>query len=192
MFRYPRANAGLLAILVLICGFAGTDIVFHGYHLSRDEDLAEFTADTFRSGVAVARVRPEWQHFADALEPRFMLPIAGGAAFVPTYLPVNAAFRALVGLVADPAWTSPLLAALAILAVFGVARRLWPNRPDAALIGAVLMATSSQVLVTSMTSYAMTAHLTLNLLWLWCLLRAAKRRWGSGEHGRTSVPHGSG
>jgi hypothetical protein len=174
IFRYPRASLALVAVLVLICGFAGTDIVFHGYHLSRDENLAEFAADTFRSGSAVAPVRPEWQRFAYALEPRFMLPIAGGAAFAPTYLPINAGFRAVLGLVADPAWTSPVLAALAIVAVFGVARRLWPSRPDAALISAVLVATSSQVLVTSMTSYAMTAHLTLNLIWLWCFLRNDK------------------
>jgi hypothetical protein len=171
IFRYPRVSLGLLGVLVLICGFAGTDIVFHLYHLSRDENLAEFAADTFRSGMAVARVSPEWQRFAAALEPRFMLPIAGGAAFAPTYLPVNAGFRAAVGLVVDPRWTSPGLAALAVLAVFGVARRLWPSRPDGALIAAVLLATSPQVLVMSMTSYAMTAHLTLNLIWLWCFLR---------------------
>jgi membrane associated rhomboid family serine protease len=60
-----------------------------------------------------------------------------------------------------------LLAALAVVAIFGVARRLWPARLDAALLSALLVATSLQVLVTSMTSYAMTAHLTLNLIWLW-------------------------
>jgi hypothetical protein len=103
-----------------------------------------------------------------------MLSIADGAAFVPGYLPVNAGFRAVVGLVADPAWTGPGLAVLAVLAVFGVARRLWPTRPDAAVISAILLATSSQVLITSMTSYAMTAHLTLNLIWLWLFLRDDK------------------
>src|ERR1700676_1409887 len=171
VLRRPRASIAVVAVLVLICGLGGTDIVFRGYHLSRDEELAQFAATTFRGGMALAPVAPEWRRFADALEPRFMLPIADGAAFAPAYLPVNAAFRAAGGLVADPAWTSPLLAALTILAVFGVARRLWPNRPDAALISAVLVATSSQVLVTSMTSYAMSAHLTLNMIWLWCFLR---------------------
>ena len=67
-----------------------------------------------------------------------------------------------------------MLAALAVVTIFGVARRLWPTRLDAALISALLVATSSQVLVTSMTSYAMTAHLTLNLIWLWLFLRDDK------------------
>jgi hypothetical protein len=173
-FRHRRTTITLLAGLVLICGVVGNYLVFQDYHFSRDEDLAEFAATIFRSGMAIAPVVPEWRHFADALQPSIMLPIADGAAFVPAYLPVNAGFRAVVGLVADPAWTSPGLAALAVLAVFGVARRLWPTRPDAAVISAVLLATSSQVLVTSMTSYAMTAHLTLNLIWLWLFLRDDK------------------
>jgi hypothetical protein len=171
IFNYPRTTVAVLALVVLIGGRAGADIVFGGYQLSRDEDMAEFAANTFRSGMTVAPVSPEWRHLAYALEPRYMLPIADGAAFAPTYLPVNAGFRAAVGLLADPEWTSPLLAALAVLAVFGVARRLWPARPDAAVISAILLATSSQVLVMSMTSYAMTAHLALNLIWLWCFLR---------------------
>ena len=67
-----------------------------------------------------------------------------------------------------------MLAALTLVTIFGVARRLWPTRLDAALISALLVATSSQVLVTSMTSYAMTAHLALNLIWLWVFLRNDK------------------
>lgn len=81
---------------------------------------------------------------------------------------------AIVGAVLDPAWTSPLLAALAVIAVYAAGRRLWPAQPGAALVAAALTATSSQVLVTSMTSYAMSGHLALNMLWLWLFLRDDK------------------
>jgi hypothetical protein len=171
---YPRTVAVSLAVVVLICGRIGTYTVFHGYYLSRDEILADFDAVILRSGTAIAPVNPEWRPVASALEPRFMVPIAHGAGFVSAYLPVNAAFRAAVGLVADPAWTSPVLAAFGTIATFGIARRLWPTRLDAALISALFVATSSQVLITSMTSYAMTAHLALNLIWLWLFLRDDK------------------
>ena len=174
IFRHPRTVIVTLAALVLICGMAGSYVVFHNYHLSRDEILAEFDATILRSGMAIAPVESEWRPFASALAPAFMVPIADGAGFASTYLPVNASFRAIIGLVTDSAWTSPLLAALAVAAIFGVARRLWPARLDAALISALLVATSSQVLVTSMTSYAMTAHLTVNLIWLWLFLRNDK------------------
>jgi hypothetical protein len=171
MLRNPRVAIAILTALVFVCGIIGTHVIFHGFPLSRDEILAEFDAIILRSGMAIAPVASEWRPFASALAPTFMLPIADGAGYVSAYLPVNAGFRALMGLLTDSAWTSPLLAALAVVAVFGVARRLWPARLDAALISALLVATSSQVLVTSMTSYAMTAHLTLNLIWLWLFLR---------------------
>jgi hypothetical protein len=35
----------------------------------------------------------------------------------------------------------------------------------------LMLTTSSQVLVTATTSFAMTAHLAVNLVWLWCFLR---------------------
>src|SRR3984893_17664016 len=171
ILRYPQTAIVTLATLVLICGMAGRYVVFHNYHFSVDEILAEFDATIFRSGMAIAPVESEWQPLAAALAPRFMVPVAQGAGFASTYLPINASFRAIIGLLADPAWTSPLLTALAVVAVFGVARQLWPARRDAALVSALLLATSSQVLVTSMTSLAMTVHLTLNLIWLWFFLR---------------------
>jgi hypothetical protein len=172
--RRPRLVLASLAVCVFVAGVVGTYLVFNGYHFSRDEFLAELDAIIFRSGKTIAPIGADWQAFAASLEPWFMLPIAQDVGFASAYLPVNAAFRALVGLVADPNWTSPLLAAGALLATFGVARRLWPTRLDAAFVSVLLVATSSQVLVTAMTSYAMTAHLALNMLWLWFFLRDDK------------------
>jgi hypothetical protein len=173
-----RKQMGLIfciAVIVLFIGAIGASLVFGNYHLSRDEFLAEFDASVFREGKLIAAVQPEWQSFASALSPRFMLPVVEDGGFISTYLPVNAAFRAIISLIANPNWTSPLLAACAILATFGAARRLWPSRPDAALISALLVATSSQVLMTAMTSYAMTAHLALNMIWLWLFLHDSKK-----------------
>ncbi|HEX5279220.1 MAG TPA: hypothetical protein VFW28_03990 [Micropepsaceae bacterium] len=174
VLRRPRIALAFAAGAVLVCGLAGTNAVFHGYHLTPDENLAEFDATILRAGKPIAPVAGEWQRFANALAPRFVLHAANGGGWISLYLPVNALLRALVGRIADPAWTSPLLAALAVLTIFGVAQRLWPDRPDAALVSALLLATSSQVLITAMTSYAMTAHLALNLVWLWFFLRDDK------------------
>lgn len=174
VFRNPRIVLALTTGAVLVCGLAGTHAVFHGYHLTPDENLAEFDATILRAGMPIAPVAGEWQRFATALTPRFVLHVPDGGYWISLYLPVNALIRALVGLIADPAWTSPLLAALAVITIFGIARRLWPDRPDAALVSTLLLATSSQVLVTAMTSYSMTAHLALNLVWLWFFLRDDK------------------
>lgn len=172
--RHPRIALAITAGAVLVCTLVGTQAVFHGYHLTPDENLAEFDATILRAGLPMAPVAAEWQRFATALTPRFVLHVPDGSYWISLYLPVNALFRALVGRIADPAWTSPLLAALAIITMFGVARRAWPDRTDVALVCTLLLATSSQVLVTAMTSYAMTAHLALNLVWLWLFLRNDK------------------
>jgi hypothetical protein len=64
-----------------------------------------------------------------------------------------------------------LLGALAVLALFRVARRLWPERPSLPILAILLLALSPQFLVTAMTPFAMTGHLALNLVWLWLFLR---------------------
>jgi hypothetical protein len=160
-----------LALLVVMLGALGAHRVLLDYPLSWDEWLARFDALIFRSGRIVAPLAEEWRRYADALAwQSFMQPVADHAALVSAYLPVNAGLRALIGGWTDERLTSPLLAALAILSAYGVGRRLWPDRRDAAFVAAVLVLTSSQVLVTAMTPYAMTAHLAFNLLWLWLFL----------------------
>ncbi len=171
----PRAQQAALlalALLVVLLGVAGAREVLLDYPLSWDETLARFDSLIFRSGHTVAPLPSEWRPYADALTwQSFMQPVADHAALVSAYLPVNAGMRALMGVVADDRLTSPLLAALAVLSAYGVGRRLWPERRDAAFVAAILALTSTQVLVTAMTPYAMTAHLAFNLLWLWLFLR---------------------
>jgi hypothetical protein len=171
----PRAQGAALlalALLVVMLGVVGAHEVLLDYPLSWDETLARFDSLIFRSGRTVAPLPSVWRLYANALAwQSFMQPVADHAALVSSYLPVNASLRALIGVVADDRLTSPLLAALAIVSAYGVSRRLWPERRDAAFVVAVLVLTSSQVIVTAMTPYAMTAHLAFNLLWLWLFLR---------------------
>jgi membrane associated rhomboid family serine protease len=172
--RSSRLATFALIALVFACGAAGSGLVFDNFHLSRDENLAEFDAQIFRSGLLIAPVDAEWRPFANALAPRFMLPIAGGLGFVSHYLPGNAVLRALVGMLGDSDLTGAILTAIAVAAAYGVARRLWPRRNDVAVLVPLLVATAPQTLVTSMTSYAMCAHLAFNLVWLWLFLRDDK------------------
>ena len=171
----PTALVAALAVFVLLCSFLGVRFAALGFPVSRDEFLADFDATILRAGFVVAPVAEEWRRFVAATAlPAFMQPVADHAALGSAYLPGNAMLRALTSLWFDRQLTGGLLAALAVVAGFGVARRLWPSRPDAAVVVAVLLATSPQVIVTAMTPYAMTAHLALNLVWLWFFLRDDK------------------
>jgi hypothetical protein len=167
----PRLVAVLLAASTFLFAFAGWWLVFDGYSFSRDELLADFDADVLRRGFLIGPIPAAWQAFAPAMMAIHMLEIPPEAGWLSGYLPVNALFRAGMETVADRSLTSPLLAGLAVLALFGVARRLWPERPSLSILAILLLAFSPQFLVTAMTPFAMTGHLALNLIWLWLYLR---------------------
>lgn len=171
LWRAPRHSAALLITAVLVVAAAGTWLVMGDYAVTRDEILADFDAAHLRAGWLIAPVPVEWRPFADAMMPQFMLPVAEDAGWTSTYLPGNAALRAVVDLAVGKAWTNPLLAAVSAFALFRIARRLWPQTPATALVPLLLLVASPQFLAMAMTPYAMTAHLAFNLLWLWCFLR---------------------
>jgi hypothetical protein len=170
----------LVFALALICGFVGAlgaRLLFHGYVLSLDEFLANFDAKIFARGKLLAPVDPAWRPFERALQPMYMLPVPSGDVWASSYLPVNAAIRALAGKVGLEWLVNPLLSGFAVVAVYGIARRLWPEDEQGrvtATVAAALLATSPQLIVMSMTAYAMAGHLAFNLAWLWLFLRGGK------------------
>lgn len=164
--RQSGIMAAGLCLAVAGAALVGHWLVFGGYALTRDEAMALFDAAILRSGDVLAGVPEAWRAFVPAMQPLFRFPVAGNAAWMSAYLPGNAALQAVGG-----AATSPILAGMSVWLVYLVARRLWPERPDAALVAALMLALSPQVIVTAMTPYAMSAHLALDLLWLWLFLR---------------------
>ncbi len=171
---WRTATVVLLALGSAIVGWLGLRLVFLGYPLSMDEFMATFDAAIFRHGQLMARLPGAWRVYAGALQPLFVQHLGGGAFWVSGYLPVNAALRAIGGLAGAASLVNPLLTAVSVAAVYGVGRRMWPARPGLALASAILLATSSQVLVGGMTAYAMPAHLAFNLVWLWLFLRGGR------------------
>lgn len=167
-------TALLIAVAVIAAGWAGSYWVYDDFALSMDEFMARFDAQILAGGQLAARVPMEWRAYTKALQPLFMLDIPGHAYWVSNYLPLNAAFLGLGGKLGAQNLVPALWAGVAVAAVFGIARRLWPERPGAALVAAGLMAASPQVLITAMTPYAMSAHLALNLVWLWLFLKGGR------------------
>ena len=159
-----------LAALLLTC-WAGHYLAVANYEISRDEQMVVFDADIFRRGALVWPIAPEWQHIANALNRKFMLPIGAAEAWVSGYLPVNAALHALVGLVADDDLTAPLLVAAGGWFLWRITRKLWPDSVAARLATMAFYIGSSQIAITGMTKFAMSAHLAFNLAWLCLFLR---------------------
>lgn len=174
--RRPLVAVVALAVACGVIGWIGTGLVFGGYALSTDEVMANFDAAILAHGELMAKVAPAWRGNLSALAPQFVFHPDGGAFWMSSYLPVNAGLRALGVMIGARDWVSPVLATISVIAVFGVGRRLWPDRPQIAWFAAILLATSSQMLITAMTPYAMTAHLAFDLVWLWLFLT---NRWWS-------------
>jgi hypothetical protein len=165
------AHPWLLALALVALGWIGHHGLLLGYDLTRDEQMADFDAAIFAHGRLFWPIAPGWRPLAEALNQYFILPVADRQAWVSTYLPVNAGLRALVGLGGDAGLTSPLLTAAGALALWRITLRLWPQDAAARGVTLLLYAGSSQVILLSMTAYAMAGHLALNLIWLALFLR---------------------
>ncbi|HTX49036.1 MAG TPA: hypothetical protein VME40_06550 [Caulobacteraceae bacterium] len=163
-----------LAVLAAIIGAAAEPAVFGGYVISTDEFLANFDARIFAHGELMAPVDPRWRPYVAAMQPAYMLPTPGHAFWASGYLPVNAALRALALKLGAETLLNPLLSAVGVVATYGVGRQIWPDDKRPALIAAALLAVSPQLIVMSMTAYAMPAHLALNMVWLWLFLRGGR------------------
>lgn len=156
--------AAMLALLVTVVCAVGVSLVFRGYGLVMDEHWAQFDAIVLGTGSGMAPIPEAWQEYAAAMHHQFAR-ITPDGWWASLYLPGNAALQYLGGTLA-----SPLMAGWAVLVAADLARRLLPEAPAAPLVCALLMVTSSQLLITGMTPFAMSAHLAFNLSWLWLFL----------------------
>ncbi len=177
--RAPRFSlvivaAGLLAALLWL----GTYAVMFDYPLTRDEHMVVFDAAIFSTGELAMRVPPQWSGYTLALVPAFNMETPGNVLFVSGYLPLNAAMRAGFGNLFDPALMNPVLTGIGFVALYDICKRLFPDDPVPVWIALGGYVLSAQILVNAMTTYAMTGHLALNLVWLALFLR--DKHWAHG------------
>ena len=172
----PRGGAGLAVLLtamVLGLWLIRTRVLFD-HDFTRDEHMASFDAAIFASGRLVWPIPPDLRPFYSAFNDLFVFPLADRAAWVSAYLPVNAAVRALLGQVLPAALVSPLEVALAAVALWRIALRLWPGETQVHAVVVLCLLGSSQVLLIGTGTFAMTLHLALNLVWLALFLRGTR------------------
>ena len=160
-----------VALAVLCFVGVGTYLFHHAFALSLDEFLAEFQTAIFRDGRVMVPLSDRWNDYVGGLQPRFLYHDTDGQAWMADYRPVYAAIRAAFSLAGIEALTNAVLTALSVLLVAAVSRRLWPDRLDAPVLAAILLASSPQVLFMGMSAYAWVGHLFFNLLWLLLFLR---------------------
>jgi hypothetical protein len=163
-----------VALAVVIVTWLGSRVILHGLPLSMDEFNAVFQSRIFASGRTAAPVPPEWHDLAPVITPTFVTYRPDDHVWLSGYLPVYAAIRTVFLKVGLEPLVNPLLGGLAALAIAAAARLLRPDDRPTAGIAVLLLATSSQFLLTTMSWYAMPAQLLLNLGWLLLWLRGGR------------------
>lgn len=152
----------------------GTYALLGNFPLSRDEHMVLFDMAIYDKGRLAMPLAPEWRAYARALVPEFLLNNNNPSGLVSGYLPMNALLRLAFSNVGDPAWFNPLLVVVGGAALLDVARREFgPNR-RACVVVLLVYLLSAQMLALAMTTYSMTGHMTLNLVWLAAFLRGGK------------------
>jgi hypothetical protein len=164
----------IAAVVFAICAI-GVHLVFHDYLLTADENLADFQAKIFMRGKIQAQVPPALWDAVRVIKPTFVDYFPATHSWNATYYPVYSAIRALFQLGGLQNFLNPALAGLTLFALFGVARRVWPNDNFLSIAAVLLMATSPQFLLMSMTAYSMPAHLAFNTIWLWLYSQPERR-----------------
>jgi hypothetical protein len=152
----------------------GTYCMMGNYPLSRDEHMVLFDMAIFDRGRMAMPLAPQWQPYASALVPEFLLNSNHPIGLVSAYLPMNALVRLAFSKLGAAAWLNPLWLFVGGIALLDIARRTFGVSDPATIVVLLVYALSAQALVTAMTTYSMTGHLALNLIWLAAFLRGGK------------------
>jgi hypothetical protein len=164
-----------VALLAFCASLIARQVAHHGFDLSGDEFIAAFQAKIFLEGRILAPLDPAGLEMARALQPVFVFTDAEHGLWGSHYRPVFAAMRAVAMALGADAALNPAMAALAAAATYRVIKALHPDRPDAALVGALVLAVSPQVIATAASGFSFPAHLAFNMCWLACFLRGGAR-----------------
>ncbi len=167
-----------VALTALCVSVPCVQAVYHGFALSADEYMTRFQSEIFGAGRLAGQVPGEWRDLGGALHHSFARFHQESGTVYSNYRHGMAALYAAFDLVGLGRYTSAILTAGSILLVASVARRLWPTQRSAPLAAALILGSSSQVLITGLTAYAMSAHLFFNLLWIRLFL--VDRVWAHG------------
>ncbi|WP_457349618.1 hypothetical protein [Sphingomonas sp. UYP23] len=175
--RAPSARLVIIVgiIVALLLGWCAYALLFN-FPVSADEFMVAFDMRVYDKGRLAAPLAPQWRPYASALVPAFLLNADLPTGMVSGYLPVNALMRLAFSKIIDPVLFNPVLVVLGAVALLDIAKRLFGSDSRAIWVTVIVYFTSSQMLVNAMTTYAMTGHMALNLIWLCVFLRGG--RWG--------------
>lgn len=158
-------------ISLIVGGWFGHYVVMNGYALSRDEQMAVHDAAIFATGEFAIPLDERWHDVAATLNRDFNSTKLRWDLTVSGYRPVNASLHAIMMSVGLLHLTAPVMSAVSVVATWRVAARIWPTNSSLQGLTIIFFLCSAQIWAASMTTYAMSSLLALNMVWLALFLR---------------------
>jgi hypothetical protein len=173
MWRVRVPSIVLLGLLPPL--LAGT-FVGRGFPIAMDEYGSWLQARLVRDGTLVGRLPQSWVSFRDSLTPVFVQSGSSPDTWVLSYLPGYSVLLAAADAAHLISWLNPILNAVALIALWGVARHRWPGDAETQTVAVLALALSTQFQLAGTTLYSMPAHLAFNMVWLWGYTRGGAAR----------------
>ncbi len=148
-------------------------VIHHSFDLSLDEFMPSFQARIFQSGQLLAPISADALKVNENLQPFFTYVNPEHGLWASYYRPVHAALIALFSVFLHADLLNPFMAVLSVWAIADIARRIFPEHPEAPLLAAIMLVVSPQFLATAGTGFSFTSHLAFNLIWLAMFLRGS-------------------
>jgi hypothetical protein len=172
---FAHKSVPALCVGAFLLAWAAAAWVHHSFDMSVDEFVTAFQARIFLEGELWAQLSPAQFDYSQQLQPLYLYFDEAHRLWASGYRPVFSAFRALFMAFGADRLLNPAFAALSVWAISDIARRAFPETPEAPALSAVLLLLSPQFLLTAASGFAFSAHLALNLLWLALFLRGSLR-----------------
>jgi hypothetical protein len=159
------------AVAVLVAVSIGRFAIYQNFDLCIDEYLNDFEVKILDQHHLLATVPAEWRDFAPAMRVAYQNYHPDSGTWASGFLPGFASLQFVFSQAGIDWALSPVLAAVSLLLLAAIARRIFPERPAlAANVAVLLLAASPQFLAMAMTKFAWTAQLCGSLLWVWLLI----------------------
>lgn len=168
---------GLIAALTFVALCAGTLYAAQNHALAGDEHLALLQSRIFAEGRLTGQVPPDLLPWlvTDYYRYRWVMVSAGSGEIAAIYWPGFALILAPFSALGIPWACNPLLAAGALYLIARLAERL-AGGPLAAGWATLFTLASPTFSGQALSYFAMTAHLFVNLVYVWLLLERTPRR----------------
>lgn len=175
LWSLTRQQVVTIAVLLTTAMAISLSVRLRGaFPFSMDEWAVRFQSRLFLEGRLIGVPDVATPFLREIARPVFVFAAREGDGWVSGYLPSYSILLMPFEAIGYPWLLNVLCNAGSVWAVAHIGRTMWGADDNRTLVAALALAASSQFIAAAATSYSMSAHLFVNLLWLAAILGAGR------------------